>query len=89
MAKSVGLLWPIVLAVVWVAIVVTITIWAIPVFAQPVGCGLEGPPTCTPRLTVEWLPSLTMGVVAASVVVGVLIGLWGLVRRLSIEESSK
>jgi hypothetical protein len=30
-----------------------------------------------------------MGVLAASVVVGVLIGLWGLVRRLSIEESSK
>jgi hypothetical protein len=75
MAKSVGLLRPIVLAVVWVAIVAGVTMWAIPVTAQPVGCGLEGPPSCTPRLTVEWLPNLVMGVVAASVVVGVLIGL--------------
>jgi Na+/proline symporter len=74
-AKSVGLLWPLALVIVWVAVAAAVTVWAIPVFAQPVGCGLEGPPTCTPRLTVEWLPSLTMGVVAASVVVAVLVGL--------------
>jgi hypothetical protein len=32
-AKSVGLLWPLALVIVWVAVAAAVTVWAIPVFA--------------------------------------------------------
>lgn len=74
-------LWPVVLAVVWLVAAAAVTAWAIPVFAQPVGCGLGRP--CTARQSVEWLPSLATGAVAASVLVGLLVGAARALRSLS------
>jgi hypothetical protein len=71
-------------AVAWVAIVIAVTIWAIPVFAQPLGSGLECPPgPCPPRTTVEWFPSMVTGVIVASFLVAAVAGVARLVRRAS------
>lgn len=75
-------LWILAVVIVWVAVAVGVTIWAIPVNAQPIGCGLGPPPPCTPHLSVEWVPSLMMGATAASIVIAVLIGVRSLIRRL-------
>jgi hypothetical protein len=67
-------------ALLWTALVVALTAWAIPVWAQPVGCAL-GPCPGPQRSTVEWFPSLATGAFGASFIVALLVGVVQLVRR--------
>jgi len=66
--------WTIGIVVLWVVIVCIVTIWAIPVVAQPVGCGLQACPG-PQRTTVEWSKSVASGVLVASAVIGLLAGI--------------
>jgi hypothetical protein len=63
----------------WIVVLIVVANWAVPIFANvPTGpqCTASVCPTVT---TVEWLPILLTGAVAATLVVGTL---WGVLRRL-------
>jgi predicted secreted protein len=66
---------------VWIVVLIVVANWAVPVFAN-VGSGPQCTLSACPRTatTVEWVPILITGAVAATVTVGVL---WGLRKALS------
>jgi hypothetical protein len=74
--------WAIGGVVLWLVVLVVVTQWAIPVFAN-VG---SGPPcegaSCPTAATTEWLPSLVVAAIAASLVVAALWGAFAAIRRL-------
>ena len=74
--------WALAALAVWIVVLIVVANWAVPVFANVEGsggiqCNASVCPTVT---TVEWVPILLTGAVAATVIVGVL---WGLRKRLS------
>jgi hypothetical protein len=72
--------WAIAGVMVWIVVMVVVAIWAIPVFAQPIGGALQD---CSPSpcpTTVEWFPVLTTAAISASIVTGLFAGAWILLR---------
>jgi len=74
--------WAIGALAAWLLVMVVVTQLALPVFANVAGPGLQCPPTtCPTRTTTEWLPSLLVGVIAASLAVGTGWGMLMGIRR--------
>lgn len=71
--------WSLATLAVWIVVLIVVANWAVPVFANVANgpqCTASVCPTVT---TVEWLPILLTGAVAATLVVG---SMWGVSRRL-------
>lgn len=73
--------WSVVVLAAWIVIMVAVANWAVPVFANVEGYGLECTLNACPRTvtTVEWVPIVLSGAVAAALVVGTA---WALRTRL-------
>jgi hypothetical protein len=74
--------WAITLTIVWFAVAIAVAILAVPIFEQPLGCGLQSA-GCTPKYSVEWLPCIVTGALAATATLGVLVGSRSLVRLIT------
>jgi len=73
--------WSMAALAVWIVVLFVVANWAVPVFANVEGPGLQCDTSVCPTVTtVEWLPILLTGAVAATLVVGTL---WGLRKGLS------
>jgi hypothetical protein len=73
--------WSAAALVVWIVVLVVVANLAIPVFANVESPGLQCIPTVCPTVTtVEWVPILLTGAVAATMAVGTI---WALRNRLS------
>ena len=73
--------WSVVVLAAWIVIMVAVANWAVPVFANVEGYGLECTLNACPRTvtTVEWVPIVLSGAAAATLVVGTG---WALRTRL-------
>jgi len=73
--------WSVVAFASWIVILVVVANWAVPVFANVEGYGLQCTLNVCPRTvtTVEWVPIVLSGAVAATLVVGAG---WALRTRL-------
>jgi hypothetical protein len=72
--------WAIAGVMVWIVVLVIVTAWAIPVFAQPIGGALQD---CSPSrcpTTIEWFPVLTTAAILATIATGLAAGTWMLIR---------
>ena len=74
-------LWLLVAVAAWLVLLVIGTTLAIPVFANVASPGLQCFPACPTVTTKEWIPSLLSAAVAATAVIGVLVGAVRLIRR--------
>jgi hypothetical protein len=65
--------WSIAALVIWILVLMIVANWAVPVFANVEGGGLQcDAAVCPTHTTVEWVPILLTGSVAATFVVGAL-----------------
>jgi hypothetical protein len=72
--------WSVAALAAWIVILIVVANWAVPVFANVEGPGLQCSASVCPTVTtVEWVPILLTGGVAASLVVGTM---WALRNRL-------
>ena len=73
--------WSVAALAVWIVVLIVVANLAVPVFANVDGGALQcNASVCPTATTVEWLPILLSGAVAATLVVGTL---WGLRKGLS------
>jgi hypothetical protein len=73
--------WSVAALAAWIVVLIVVANWSVPVFANVEGGGLQcNASVCPTVTTVEWLPILLTGAVAATLVVGTL---WGLRKGLS------
>jgi hypothetical protein len=72
--------WSAAALAVWIVVLIVVANGAVPVFANVGGGGVQcNASTCPTVTTVEWLPILLTGAVAATLVVGTI---WSLRQRL-------
>jgi hypothetical protein len=68
--------WSVAALAVWILVLIVVANLAVPVFANVEGGAIQcNASVCPTVTTVEWLPILLSGAVAATLVVGVLLGL--------------
>ena len=72
--------WAVAALALWIVVLIVVASWAVPVFANVEGGAIQcNASVCPTVTTVEWVPILLTGAVAATLVVGAI---WALRRQL-------